>query len=97
MTPDTSPAATTTSRANLALGLGLAALVTWFIAIAITGENGDDNGWIWAVMAVLGLAALVTGLRAGPGRPAGRALIGAAIGGLLFLVFLGFVIADAVS
>ncbi len=50
MTPDTSPAATTTSRANLALGLGLAALVTWFIAIAITGENGDDNGWIWVVM-----------------------------------------------
>ena len=97
MTPDTSPAATTTSRANLALGLGLAALVTWFIAIAITGENGDDNGWIWVVMAVLGLAALVTGLRAGPGRPAGRALIGAAIGGLLFLVFLGFTIAEAVS
>ena len=97
MTPDTSPAATTTSRANLALGLGLAALVTWFIALAITGENGDDNGWIWVVMAVLGLAALVTGLRAGPGRPTGRALIGAVIGGLLFLVFLGFVIADAVS
>ena len=97
MTPDTSPAATTMSRANLALGLGLAALVTWFIAIAITGENGDDNGWIWVVMAALGLAALVTGLRAGPGRPTGRALIGAAIGGVLVLLFLGFVIADAVS
>ncbi len=96
MTPDTSPVATTTSRANLALGLGLAALVTWFLAVAITGEN-DDYGWIWVVMAVLGLAALVTGLRAGPGRPTGRALIGAAIGGLLVLLFLGFVIAEAVS
>ncbi len=97
MSPDASPAATTTSRANLALGLGLAALVTWVIAIAITGENGDDNGWIWVVMAALGLAALVTGLRAGPGRPTGRALIGAAIGGLLVLLFLGFVIAEAVG
>ena len=96
MTPDASPAATTTSRANLALGLGLAALVTWFIAIAIAGDN-DDNGWIWVVMALLGLAALVTGLRAGPGRPTGRALIGAAIGGLLVLLFLGFTIAEAVS
>lgn len=95
MTPDASPAATTSSRANLALGLGLAALVSWFIALAIT-EN-DDNGWIWVVMAALGLAALVTGLRAGPGRPTGRALIGAAIGGLLVLLFLGFVIADVVS
>ncbi len=94
--PDASPAAPTTSRANLALGLGLAALVTWFVAIAIAGEN-DENGWIWVVMAVLGLAALVTGLRAAPGRPTGRALIGAAIGGLLVLLFLGFVIAEAVS
>lgn len=97
MTPDASPAAPTTSRANLALGLGLAALVTWFIAVVITGDNGDENGWIWLVMAALGLAAVVTGLRAGPGRPTGRALIGAAIGGVLVLIFLGFVIAEAVS
>lgn len=96
MAPDARPPATSTSRANLALGLGLAALITWFIAVAVTSEN-DENDWIWVVMAVLGLAALVTGLRAGPGRPTGRALIGAAIGGLLVLLFLGFVIAEAAS
>jgi len=97
MPNDASPATTTTSQANLALGLGLAAIVTWIIAVIASGESGDENGWLWVVMAVFALAALVTGLRANPGRPRGRALIGAVIGGLLVLLFLGFVIGDALS
>jgi drug/metabolite transporter (DMT)-like permease len=80
------------SRENLALGLGLAALASWVIAMIFAGEN-DDNGWLWVVMAALGLGALATGLTAGSGRPRGRALVGAVIGGLLVLLFLGFVIA----
>ena len=92
-----SPATETTSQANLALGLGLAAALAWLVAILASGDSGDENGWLWVVMAVLALAALVTGLRAGPGRPHGRALIGTVIGGLLVLLFLGFVIGDALS
>jgi len=91
---DANPAATNTSRENLALGLGLAALITWVIAVIISGDN-DEHGWIWPVMAGLGLAAVVAGLSAGPGRPRGRALIGTVLGGVLVLLFLGFVIAEA--
>ncbi len=94
MPTDANPATTSTSRENLALGLGLAAVVTWVIALIIAGDD-DENGWIWLVMAGLGLAAVVAGLRAGPGRPRGRALIGAILGGILVLLFLGFVIAEA--
>ncbi len=91
------PATETTSQANLALGLGLAAALTWLIAIFASGDSGDENGWLWVVMAVLALAALITGLRTSPGRPRGRALIGTVIGGLLVLLFLGFVVGDALS
>jgi FtsH-binding integral membrane protein len=92
MPTDTSATPTTTSRGNLALGLGLAALVTWVIAVIVAGDN-DEHGWLWVVMAALGLGALVAGLSANPGRPHGRALVGTVIGGLLVLLFLGFVIA----
>ena len=97
MPTDPSPAIASTPRANLAFGLGLAAMATWIIAIFASGDSGDENGWLWVVMAVLALAALVTGLRANPGRPQGLALIGTVIGGLLVLLFLGFVIADALD
>ena len=83
-----------TSRENLALGLGLAALASWVIAVIVAGDN-DENGWLWVLMAGLGLGALVAGLSANPGLPRGRALIGAVIGGLLVLLFLGFSIAEA--
>lgn len=83
-------------RSNFALGLGLAAAASWCVAVAVAGDN-DENGFLWVVMAALGLAALVVGLTANPGAPRGRALVGTVLGGLLVLVFLGFVIADAVS
>jgi bacteriorhodopsin len=82
----------TTSREILAFRLGVAALVSWVLAMIFAGDN-DGSGWLWVVMAAFGVAAVVAGLRANPGRPQGRALVGVVIGGLLVLLFLGFVIA----
>jgi len=79
------------SRANLALGLGIAALVANVVGMFISGDD-DSNGWIWIVMGLLALAAVVVGLMDGRGRPAGRALVGTILGGLILLEFLLFVI-----
>ncbi|MDQ3157796.1 MAG: hypothetical protein M3Q98_13910 [Actinomycetota bacterium] len=79
-----------TPRANLTLGLGLAALATQVIAMVANGD-GDKYGWIWVIMAALGVAAVAVGWTA---RQAGhfpmRALIGMVIGALLVLLFLLF-------
>jgi len=86
-----------TPRANLALGLAIAALAAWAAGVAFSGD-GDEYGWIWLVMAVLGAAAVVTGFSAREdGRPRGRALAAVVIGALLVLIFLGFVIGDAIG
>ena len=79
------------SRAQLALGLGIAALVANVVGMFISGDD-DSNGWIWIVMGLLALAAVVVGLMDGRGRPAGLALIGTILGGLILLEFLLFVI-----
>jgi uncharacterized membrane-anchored protein len=83
---DTAP-----SRANLALGLGIAAVVANVVGMFISGDD-DSNGWIWIVMGLLALAAVVVGLMDGRGKPAGRALVGTILGGLILLEFLLFVI-----
>jgi FtsH-binding integral membrane protein len=80
------------ARANLALGLGLAALAAW-----VAGAATDSEGPIWIVMAVFALAALVVGMSAQEGRPTGRALAATIIGALGVTVFLAFLVADAVS
>ena len=79
------------SRADLALGLGIAALVANVVGMFISGDD-NSNGWIWIVMGLLALAAVVVGLMDGRGRPAGRALIGTVLGGLILLEFLLYVI-----
>ena len=77
-------------RANLALGLGIGAAVLWVIAVIANGD-GDAYGWLWFVMAIVALGALVTGFIARvDGRIPMRAMIGMAIGGILVLVFLLF-------
>lgn len=83
---DTAP-----SRANLALGLGIAAVVANVVGMFISGDD-DSNGWIWIVMALLALAAVVVGLMHGRGKPGGRALVGTILGGLILLEWLLFVI-----
>ena len=84
MRSDTEP-----SKANLALGLGLAALVANVIGMIISGDD-DSNGWIWIVMGLLAVGAVVVGLMDGRGKPRGRALAGTIIGGLILLEFLLF-------
>ena len=79
------------SRANLAAGLAVAAVVVWAALLAV-----DADGPIWIVQGVLALAAAVTGWRAGGGAmPRGRALAALVVGGLLFVMFVGFTIAEA--
>ena len=81
----------TADKSNLALGLGVAAALAWVAGAMFTGESGDDNGWIWTLMAVLALGAVITGFMA---RQAGKfprkALAGVVLGGLLVLVYAGF-------
>jgi hypothetical protein len=79
------------SRANLALGLGVAALLAYVIAIFANGD-GDKYGWLWVVSAALGLGALVAGFIARQGgRPPARAIVGMVLGGLILVVFVLFV------
>ena len=80
----------TTPRANLSLGLGIAAIAAQIIAMVANGD-GDKYGWMWIVMAVLALGALVTGFTARvDGKIPGRAVMGMVIGGLLILLFALF-------
>jgi hypothetical protein len=80
----------TTPRANLSLGLGIAAIAAQIIAMVANGD-GDKYGWMWIVMAVLALGALVTGFTARvDGKIPGRAVMGMVIGGLLVLLFALF-------
>jgi uncharacterized membrane protein YhdT len=82
---------TSASRANLAFGLGLATLAAWVVGYFISGESGDENAWIWFLMAALGLGAIVAGLMAREGRKLpGRALAGLLLGAVFVLIFLAF-------
>lgn len=56
----------------------------------VVNGDGDEYGWMWFIMAALALGALVVGLMDGRGKPRGRALIGAAIGAILLIIFLLF-------
>ena len=80
------------SKANLALGLGLGALVANVLGGFISGDDDDSNGWIWIVMGLLALGAVVVGLMDGRGKPRGRALVGTVLGGLILLEFVLFLI-----
>jgi hypothetical protein len=78
-----------TSKGNVALGLGVAAIVANVLGFFIAGEN-DENGWIWMVMGALALGAVIVGLMDGRGKPAGRALIGTVLGAVVLIEFLLF-------
>ena len=79
------------SRANLAAALAAVAVAVWAVLIAV-----DADGPIWIVVGVLSLAAAVTGWRAGGGGlPGGRALAALVVGGLLFVMYVAFTIAEA--
>jgi hypothetical protein len=79
------------SRANLAAGLAIAAVVAWAVLVAV-----DADGPIWITVGVLALAAAVTGWRAGAGAlPRGRGLAALVVGSLLFVLFVAFTITEA--
>jgi len=94
---NTSPpgqAGTTPSRANLSLGLGIAAIAGFILAIVATGSD-DEPGWLWLISPVIGLGALVAGYMAREGgRFPGRAVIGMVIGALAVANLIGWTIAD---
>ena len=87
-------AGTTPSRANLSLGLGIAAIAGFILAVVATGSDGEP-GWWWMISPVLGLGALAAGLTAREGgRFPARAVIGMVIGALALLNLIGWTIAD---
>ncbi len=88
------PAAEDSSRANAALALAGGALLLYIIAMIVAQ---DDNGWLWPLAGVVGAAAAITGWTAGRPRPRGRSLAAIVIGGLLFLLILGWAIVAAIS
>ena len=94
---DTSPpgqTGTTPSRANLSLGLGIATITGFILAVVVIGSD-DEPGWLWLISPVIGLGALVAGFTAREGgRFPGRAVIGMVIGALAILNLIGWVIAD---
>lgn len=86
-------AGTTSSRANLSLGLGIAAIAGFVLAIVATGSD-DEPGWLWMISPVIGLGALVAGLTAREGgRFPARAMIGMVIGALAIANLIGWTIA----
>lgn len=76
------------SKANLALGLGIGAVLANVLGAFIAAD--DSNGWIWMVMGALALAAVVVGLMDGRGKPVGKALIGTVLGALILVEFTLF-------
>jgi hypothetical protein len=78
------------SVANTALGLSLAAVITW-----VAGAAADE---LYVLMAVLAAAGLAVGVRARKalGREAqgsGRALAAIVVGGVLIALFVAFLVA----
>ena len=87
-------AGTSPARANLSLGLGIAAIAGFILAVVATG-NDSEPGWWWMISPVLGLGALAAGLTAREGgRFPARAVIGMVIGALALLNLIGWTIAD---
>jgi hypothetical protein len=76
-----------------ALGLAAATVVAWIVLAAL-----DHDGAGWLLLPILGVATAVTAWRAGGTSPKNRGAFAAFIIGVLaILVFVAFVIADAVS
>ncbi len=79
------------SLTNVAVGLAAAAV----LAVVVLNV-ADADGPIWIVQGVLALAAAVTAWRAGGTSTRNALALGAlVVGAVLFLLFLGFLIAEA--
>lgn len=96
MSTTPSTAADSASRSTTALGVALVALVTFVIAQFVAADDNDPMGWLWPVAGLLGLVGAILGWRAQQ-PPKGRALAAVIIGGLLFLMILGWVVVALIS
>jgi hypothetical protein len=86
-----SQAAANASPSRIAAGLAAAAVLAMVVLAAI-----DADGPIWIVQGVLAAAAAVVGWRAGGTTPRNALAFGAFIvGTILFVIFVGFTIAEA--
>lgn len=86
-------AGTTSSRANLSLGLGIATIAGFVLAALVVGSD-DEPGWLWLISPVLGLGAVAAGFTAREGgRFPVRAIVGMVIGAISILNLIGWTIA----
>ncbi len=76
------------SRANLALGVSVVAVVLWVVAMIVAQE---ENGWLWPSSGLVGGAGAVLGWTAGTPRR-GKAMAAIVLGGLVFAMILGWII-----
>ena len=76
------------SRANIALGVSVAAVVLWVVAMIVAQE---ENGWMWPLAGVVGAIGAVLGWTAGKPRT-GKAMAAIVLGGLVFLAIVGWII-----
>ena len=83
------------SKANLGVGLAIVGLVLYVVAMIIAQE--EDNGWLWPVAGLTGGAGAVVGWMAGKPRPRGKALAAVIVGGLVFVIILGWIVVAAIS
>ncbi|MGI9084278.1 MAG: hypothetical protein ACR2FE_03180 [Aeromicrobium sp.] len=84
---------TTPSRANLSLGLGIAAVAGLLFAMVATGSD-DKPEWLWMISPLLGLGALAAGFTAREGgRFPVRAVIGMVIGALAVVNLIAWTVA----
>ena len=86
------------SRANTALAVAVVAAV--FYVAAMIFASGDDEGAagvLWPLSGLTGAAAAYLAWKAGAPRRRGRALAAFILGGLLFLLILGWVVVAALA
>lgn len=97
MTTPSEPVERSASRANVALGIALLAVLLYAVSVAVAGDDDTEYGWLWPVTGVTGAVAAVAGWRAGAPRPRGKALVATVLGGLVFIVILGWIVVAAIT
>ena len=84
------------SRTGMAFGISVLGLIAFFVAMAVAGDDNDPMEWLWPVAGVLGLIGAVLGWRA-QRPPKGRALLAVVVGGLVFLMILGWTVVALIN
>ncbi|MFN2418859.1 MAG: hypothetical protein ABR593_08045 [Candidatus Limnocylindria bacterium] len=94
-TPEASRATPEASRANTALAVAVVAAVFYVAAMIFDSDDGGAAGLLWPLSGLTGAAAAYLAWKAGAPRRRGRALAAFILGGLLFLMILGWVVVAA--